>query len=423
MARRDAVSQDVLQADATTNLALWLDRYAWSLDQEVFRQHHDIALERIRVPEGYRRAAEQRELVLANLRGDYPDAETWLFDITFTGRAIIGIGMASVRETNLSLLRPWGVPFIPGSALKGLASHVAHGEGEQWRRPAKPGEKAGVYQRALFGDVTSGGAVVFHDAWWKPGGDRIPIDTDTMTVHHSEYYQGKAAPADWDEPAPVSFLTMRGTYVAAITGPAEALAVAESLLQRGLKERGVGAKTAAGYGRAELRRHLSDVMRQLQNFNPGVAAANTVQQHAQSFLRLVEQARTPEEQRSAAQVAVTMVNASPATWKKWLENPARTPEERQWFSVEQEDRATTPATPSKPSASEEIRIELRRVRVKYIPDKKAASRYFLRIEGESKDVKGHLISLPAHDLERIKAGGTEGAVVELEYVNGRPRAK
>jgi CRISPR-associated protein Cmr6 len=71
-----------------------------------------------------------------------------------------------------------------------------------------------------------------------------------MTVHHPEYDKGARAPADWDESNPVSSLTLHGRFLAALTGPAEALDVAEDLLRRGLAERGVGAKTAAGYGRA-----------------------------------------------------------------------------------------------------------------------------------------------------------------------------
>lgn len=426
MARRDAVAQSVLQADSTTNLSLWLDRYTWGFEQEIVRQHHAIAVDRIRAPEGYARAFQRRKLDLAALFSDFAGGETWFFDLKLTGRAIVGIGAASVRETNVSLLRPWGVPFIPGSALKGLASHVAHAAGGAWARPSEPGARAGALQRAIFGDVTSAGAVVFHDAWWMPSGDRMPIDADVMTVHHPEYYQATSPPADWDEPNPVSFLTVRDRYLAALTGPKDALEVAEVLLRDGLKNLGIGAKTAAGYGRAALERQLSNIARAFQGFAPGTAAANTVQQHAHEFLRLARQAQSSEDERIAAEVAKRMVSASPAVWKKWVESAARTDEERRWFQAAlPEPKMPEQALAVAPARGEEVKaaIERRRARVTYIQDKKAKARYYLRIEGERKDIKGHLLAISSEDLERVKAAGEEGAVLELEYENGRLRLR
>ncbi|MCS6900516.1 MAG: hypothetical protein RMJ98_12875, partial [Myxococcales bacterium] len=181
MARRDVLSRDHVQPDASTNLALWLDRYTWAFDQETARAHLGVSLDRVRVPEGYARAFEARKRGLLALSGGYEGGETRLYTVTLAGRAVLGIGAASVRETNLSLLRPWGVPYLAGSAFKGLASHAVHAAGTDWARPAQPGEEAGILQRALFGDVTSAGAVVFHDAWWIPLDDRPPVELDTMT--------------------------------------------------------------------------------------------------------------------------------------------------------------------------------------------------------------------------------------------------
>lgn len=422
MARRDILGQSALQPDATTNLSLWLDRYTWGFDQAVLRQHHGVALDRIRVPEGYRRAFERRNDALKELGGDFPEGETRFYDVVLLGRAVVGIGMASVRETNLSLLRPWGVPFLPGSALKGLASHVAHAAGGEWARPVEPGERAGELQQAIFGDVASSGAVVFHDAWWQPGGERVPVSADAMTVHHAGYYQGESAPADWDEPNPVSFLTAHDRYLAALTGPSQALDIAEALLRRGLSERGIGAKTAAGYGRADFKRHFSEIAAGLRDYSPGPVAANNVQQQAQAFLRLAGQARSPEEAREAREAARRLSAASPVVWKKWLESPARTEEERRWFDVASIEVSNQPApAPSLPVEAPSVVVERRRVRVRFIPDKKATARFFLRIEGEPKDIKGHLVAISAEDLERVRSAGGEGAEVDLEYEGGKPR--
>jgi hypothetical protein len=197
------------------------------------------------------------------------------------------------------------------------------------------------------------------------------------------------------------------------------------LLRNGLSARGIGAKTAAGYGRAAFERHVSEITRSLRDFNPSPAAANTVKQHAQAFVRLAEQVRSPEEQRIAVQVAKRMVTASAAVWKKWLDNSARTEEERRWFAIEIE----TPVLAARASIDapkpliQEQKTEVRRVRVKYLQDKKAAARYSLRIEGEAKEIKGHLIALDPEDVERIRASGADGALVELEYENGRAKLR
>ncbi len=41
-------------------------------------------------------------------------------------RLVIGLGAENVLEAGLRLNHPYGVPIVPGSALKGLASHYCH---------------------------------------------------------------------------------------------------------------------------------------------------------------------------------------------------------------------------------------------------------------------------------------------------------
>jgi CRISPR-associated protein Cmr6 len=421
MARREVVAHAVLQPDATTNLGLWLDRYSPGFDQEVLRQHHGSCVERVRVPAGYAAALQRRKALLRAYTGDFDGGETRLYDLTFAGRAVVGIGAASVRETNLSMLRPWGLPYVSGSALKGLASHTAHGVGP-WARPATPGEDAGVLQRALFGDVKSAGAVVFHDAWYVPTGDKVPVACDTMTVHHAKYYQGAAAPCDWDEPNPVSFLTMHGTYLAALTGPGEALDLVEEILRRGTREGGVGAKTAAGYGRASFERHFSELSRLLRGFERPAAAANNVQSQAQELLGFARKARFPDEVQAARDAARRMIDASPKVWRSWVAQPARSDEERLWFRGEVAIPVAPPVEVARRAAEASAPTsETRRVRVLYVPDKKAAKRYALNIDG--KEYKGHLVALPEGALEQLRAAGAEGIELAIEFEDGKPRRK
>jgi len=93
---------------------------------------------------------------------------------------------------------------------------------------------------------------VFHDAWpeqWPQ------LHLDIVNNHHVEYYQGKDAPGDWEDPTMMSFLAV---------GPGEVfsfalskrrpvfddmlIAQAREWLTGALCHLGAGAKTAAGYG-------------------------------------------------------------------------------------------------------------------------------------------------------------------------------
>lgn len=74
-----------------------------------------------------------------------------------------------------------------------------------------------------------------------------------ITTHHRDYYVGGTKPpADWDNPVPVPFLTATGCYLIALNGPAEWVDRALTILGMALRDSGIGAKTAAGYGRMKL---------------------------------------------------------------------------------------------------------------------------------------------------------------------------
>jgi CRISPR-associated protein Cmr6 len=181
---------------------------------------------------------------------------TILAEATVLGRMAVGLGAESILETSIALHRTYGVPYVPGSALKGLAAAAAHQQlqDEKWRK-AREGTKIGDSHRLMFGDTENSGYVTFHDALWVPTGDTLPLNLDVMTVHHPKYYQATdnpPPPADWDNPNPVTFLSARGTYLLAMTGPEEWAQAALRILKEALSRQGVGAKTAAGYGRMLL---------------------------------------------------------------------------------------------------------------------------------------------------------------------------
>lgn len=170
-----------------------------------------------------------------------------LREATVIGRMAVGLGADGVLETAISLQRSYGVPQIPGSALKGATSSYAHrylDEGWHKEQPA---------HIDLFGNTTRAGLVTFYDALYIPRSSRRPLEPDTITVHHPDYYQGSGdslkAPADWDSPTPISFLSAVGSYLIALEGPTIWVKAAYEILELALSEIGVGAKTSSGYGR------------------------------------------------------------------------------------------------------------------------------------------------------------------------------
>lgn len=168
-------------------------------------------------------------------------------EMRVNGRMVVGLGGDSVIETAITLHRTYGVPVIPGSALKGLAAFYTRDRLDKTMWHA--GSDA---YRVLFGDTTAAGYVTFFDALYVPssGWDGRPLHPDILTVHHPGYYQqGNVPPADWDSPTPVPFLTATGRYLLALAGPADWVNAADAILIAALNEYGIGAKTSSGYGR------------------------------------------------------------------------------------------------------------------------------------------------------------------------------
>jgi CRISPR-associated protein Cmr6 len=67
---------------------------------------------------------------------------------------IIGLGQKGPVEAGLALEHTWGIPMIPGSALKGLTMAAAHlllnDEDQAWRK--KAAEEEGPFAGAAWGN-------------------------------------------------------------------------------------------------------------------------------------------------------------------------------------------------------------------------------------------------------------------------------
>lgn len=158
------------------------------------------------------------------------------------GRLVAGTGRSHPIEVGFAWHHALGVPYIPGSGLKGIVKTWA----EEWEN-RKLDDLLGVMERV--------GQVVFLDALPLAA---VKLQADVMTPHYGDYYQdpsGKTPPGDWLSPNPIPFLTVADkqeflfAVVPADLEHAQSCKPAIELLQQALAELGAGAKTAAGYGR------------------------------------------------------------------------------------------------------------------------------------------------------------------------------
>ncbi|HEX8204195.1 MAG TPA: type III-B CRISPR module RAMP protein Cmr6, partial [Isosphaeraceae bacterium] len=193
-------------------------------------------------------------------------------DLATRGRLIVGLGAENVLETGIRLHHTYGMPIIPGSALKGLAAHYCDrvwgerdlGEGAplERKRFRKGWEEENYqYHQLLFGTTDDSGCITFHDAWYVPGSSPAPLVLDVMTPHHPGWkdLDNPRPPTDFDSPTPVPFVSVTGTFRVTVSwhGPTSDKArnwteLARSLLCDALKEWGIGGKTTSGYGRLIL---------------------------------------------------------------------------------------------------------------------------------------------------------------------------
>jgi CRISPR-associated protein Cmr6 len=192
---------------------------------------------------------------------------------TIQGRLVVGLGEESVLETGITLDHTYGVPIIPATALKGLASHycdrvwgktnVEFQREVEDKSQEKECKRSGQYYATLFGTSEDSGHITFHDAWITPESLKPPTQglvLDVMTPHHTDYYMPEdraqpKPPSDYDSPTPISFLSVAGSFHIAVSCDVadengkkwELLAM--TMLTQALSSWGVGGKTNAGYGR------------------------------------------------------------------------------------------------------------------------------------------------------------------------------
>lgn len=306
LSRRNVLAK--IQKSPTTHAGLWLDKFlkAQTTDENESKDQDGTgakaeliqSLDGHPMPVGYHQA-------YVRLRDGFQAEPTrvLLAPAKVEGRMVIGLGAKGALEAGLHLEHTWGVPILPGSALKGLAAATAHHllEDDSWRKGEKNTNREKVSFDVLFGTTDDAGKVIFHDAWWIPEAPdaKLPIHLDVMTVHHPKYYQAPAGgspppPSDMDSPTPIAFASVTGSYLIAVEGEPAWCSVAMDILKIGLAELGIGAKTNAGYGRMLLDYESPEAQRQRQQEQEAKLAEQE---------RVAAEARQEQEARRQAELA------------------------------------------------------------------------------------------------------------------------
>jgi CRISPR type III-B/RAMP module RAMP protein Cmr6 len=235
------------------NLALILDKYPpqsvvadsknkgpW-LQSLVRGNHVDPAL----AESAYRRWYSMIEAIKATT-----------FQAALDWRMVVGLGGESVLETDITLHHLYGIPFIPGSALKGLTRSYVTSEIDEYKSEKEENDHKDVQR--IFGMQKQAGTVIFFDA--MPAGGNAALALDIMNPHYPDYYGGTKLPTNDQNPVPITFLTVTSTTFTFALAPRAAFDEEQRKrheedvkqvgiwLRKALEEYGIGGKTSAGYG-------------------------------------------------------------------------------------------------------------------------------------------------------------------------------
>jgi CRISPR/Cas system CMR subunit Cmr6 (Cas7 group RAMP superfamily) len=183
-----------------------------------------------------------------------PAARKRSFTLLTADRLAIGLANGVLENCGLTLHRFFGHPKIPGSALKGIAADAAReipevsAEADTLFATAEPGK-----------EPERQGAIAFLDAY--PVAPNARLEFDVATPHYRTYYAGtgNSNATDTENPIPIVFpvvakgVTFRFALICLSPRCSDLeaerlLGLAEQAVRHALGTRGIGAKTASGYG-------------------------------------------------------------------------------------------------------------------------------------------------------------------------------
>jgi CRISPR-associated protein Cmr6 len=149
------------------------------------------------------------------------------YKLKTASRLVVGLGAGHILETSLTLHHIFGIPYIPGSALKGVVRMVnfwkivdessknsdkeIQGLQEQlYDKEISNSDSNDILKhKLLFGTQNFKGLLVFLDAYPEVQNKQQIFELDVMTPHYQGYYTKNQVPGDWENPNPIPFLTVK----------------------------------------------------------------------------------------------------------------------------------------------------------------------------------------------------------------------
>ncbi|MBO8131611.1 MAG: type III-B CRISPR module RAMP protein Cmr6 [Candidatus Marinimicrobia bacterium] len=244
------------------------------------------------------RIVARQKRVINHLK--YSGYESKNFVLLCPWRLVIGLGSSHPQETSMTFHHIYGIPYIPGSAIKGVTRYwlllkiyeeiglTYFGQIKSLENILESAELNNKDERLdewdfekkfrveeikrdrdetslkfydflkqrqdcikefqnIFGTQNHKGEIIFFDAYPI---EEVNLKVDIINPHYSSYYDGKEPPADWQDPVPIKFLTVENTKFLFHLASKEnnLLQKAENYLKEAVKEYGIGAKTSLGYG-------------------------------------------------------------------------------------------------------------------------------------------------------------------------------
>lgn len=157
-------------------------------------------------------ALRERQVTLAQRLG--ASGQILTLDARAVAPFTTGLGNEHPLENGFAFLNPYGLPYLPGSGIKGVLRQAVRElsgllENAKWEIPSDWNAEA---IDALFGreakDGTDhqGGALTFWDVIPQIKGNALQIEV--MTAHQTHYYQKGESPHESGQPNPINFLTV-----------------------------------------------------------------------------------------------------------------------------------------------------------------------------------------------------------------------
>ena len=266
---------------------------------------------------------ENARRFLADLNKSFKDSVV-TFEATLGSRMMVNLAGGVVENAGIALDRCFGLPLIPGSAVKGITRVQALWEIHE----AKGDEKLYLLRQAMLlfgygahdlrgdrGDFGWAGGEIQAQAvadqigaqdfkgcaCFLPAYPTTPatLVVDMVNPHYPQYYSGKCPTAkDNEKPIPNYFPAVEAGSVfgfAALLNRVPALpnitaagllAQVKQWLERAVTRKGVGAKTAAGYGWFELGRKEVALVPTATTVSTPVTAASPTDQLIARFRNL-----------------------------------------------------------------------------------------------------------------------------------------